>query len=68
MLIVDFDGEDARVAGEQRAALETAGRPLGPYDLLIAGQALRREWILVTANVSEFSRVKGLKWEDWAKS
>jgi tRNA(fMet)-specific endonuclease VapC len=34
---------------------------------LIAGQALARQFTLVTANVSEFSRVKGLSWEDWAK-
>ena len=65
--VADFDSEDARLAGEQRAALESAGKPIGPYDLLIAGQALRHDWTLVTANVSEFSRIKGLNWEDWAK-
>jgi predicted nucleic acid-binding protein len=37
-------------------------------DLLIAGQALRRNATLVTANTKEFRRVKGLAWEDWAKS
>jgi tRNA(fMet)-specific endonuclease VapC len=35
--------------------------------LLMAGQALRHQLTLVTANVSEFSRVKGLAWQDWAK-
>jgi tRNA(fMet)-specific endonuclease VapC len=40
---------------------------IGPYDTLIAGQALARQLTLVTANVSEFSRVKGLSWQDWAK-
>lgn len=34
-------------------------------DLLIAGQALRRGLTIVTANTSEFSRVAGLRWEDW---
>jgi tRNA(fMet)-specific endonuclease VapC len=63
---VEFDDEDARVAGAHRAALETIGKPIGPYDLLIAGQAMRRDWTLVTANVSEFSRIKALNWEDWA--
>jgi tRNA(fMet)-specific endonuclease VapC len=63
---VEFDDEDARVAGAHRAALEKIGKPIGPYDLLIAGQAMRRDWTLVTANVSEFSRIKALNWEDWA--
>lgn len=64
--LVPFDDEDARAAGEIRARLEAAGTPIGAYDLLIAGQALRREVTLVTAKVSEFSRVAGLRWEDWA--
>ena len=65
--IIAFDAEDAEMAGMQRAALEKVGRPIGPYDLLIAGQALRHNWTLVTANVSEFSRIKGLNWEDWSE-
>lgn len=40
---------------------------IGAHNLLIAGQALRRKLTLVTANVSEFRRVKGLVWQDWAK-
>ena len=63
--IVPFEEEDAVAAGELRAALETAGTPIGPYDLLIAAQALRRRTTLVTANVSEFARVRGLSWQDW---
>ena len=59
--------EDARVAGSVRAALELSGKPIGAYDVLIAGQALNRELTLVTANVSEFSHVRGLTWQDWAK-
>jgi tRNA(fMet)-specific endonuclease VapC len=66
--MLPFDEEDARVAGRERARLEAAGTPIGAYDLLIAGQALRRQIILVTANVREFSRVLGLVWQDWAKS
>lgn len=66
--VAEFDALDARVAGGQRAMLEKIGKPIGAYDLLIAGQALRHEWTLVTANVSEFSRIKGLNWEDWARS
>jgi tRNA(fMet)-specific endonuclease VapC len=60
-----FDEEDAKAAGELRATLEGAGTPIGPYDLLIAAQALRTGATLVTANVSEFTRVPGLQWQDW---
>jgi tRNA(fMet)-specific endonuclease VapC len=64
---LSFNDEDARVAGSIRAGLEASGKPIGAYDLLIAGQALAGQFTLVTANVSEFSRVKGLSWQDWAK-
>lgn len=60
-----FTEEDAMTAGELRATLEAAGTPIGPYDVLIAAQALRSNAILVTANVSEFTRVPGLEWQDW---
>ena len=63
--VVPFDEEDAVAAGDLRAALEAAGTPIGPYDLLIAAQALRSGATLVTANVSEFARVRGLAWQDW---
>lgn len=67
VLVLPFDDADARIAGSVRAALEAVGRPIGAYDLLMAGQALRHRVTLVTTNVSEFSRVKGLAWQDWAK-
>lgn len=63
--LLDFDDEDAQTAGRVRAALEKIGTPIDAYDLLIAGQALRRGLTVVTANTSEFSRVVGLSWEDW---
>ena len=63
-----FDDEDARAAGVVRAALEAAGTPIGAYDVLLAGQARRHDATLVTSNVREFGRVRGLKWEDWARS
>ena len=65
--VLDFGEDDARHAGETRNRLERAGRPIGTYDLLIAGQALSRKLTLVTANTKEFARVKGLHWEDWGK-
>jgi tRNA(fMet)-specific endonuclease VapC len=63
--LLAFDDEDSKVAGAVRASLEGAGKPIGAYDLLIAGQALRHKLILVTANLREYVRIKGLKWEDW---
>jgi tRNA(fMet)-specific endonuclease VapC len=67
VLALPFDNEDSRAAGSIRAALQASGTPIGAYDYLIAGQALARQLTLVTANVSEFSRVKGLSWQDWAR-
>ncbi|MGQ0663704.1 MAG: type II toxin-antitoxin system VapC family toxin [Pseudomonadota bacterium] len=63
--VVAFEEEDAVTAGDLRAALEKAGTPTGPYDLLIAAQALRTGATLVSANVSEFAGVRDLAWEDW---
>ena len=63
-----FDEEDAREAGAVRAELEIGGKPIGAYDVLIAGQARRHGARLVTSNGSEFDRVNGLKSEDWAVS
>ena len=60
-----LDREDARSAGEIRAVLKKAGTPIGPYDILIAGQALARNLVLVTNNTREFARVGGLQIEDW---
>ena len=63
--IVPFDASDACAAGAIRSELEAIGRPIGPYDLLIVGQARARGLVLVTANTREFQRVAGLDWEDW---
>src|SRR6266852_4676735 len=66
--LLAFEGEDAKRAGEIRAELEKKGKPIGAYDVLMAGQALRFKMTLVTANVKEFGRVKGLDWEEWGKA
>ena len=63
--VVEFDQDDAKHAGEIRAQLASKGTPIGPYDVLIAGQARARKLTLVTHNTSEFARVQGLKVEDW---
>lgn len=63
-----FDSADADEAGDIRFSLEKFGTPIGPYDILIAAQARRRGAVLVTANMSEFARIPGLKTEDWARA
>jgi tRNA(fMet)-specific endonuclease VapC len=63
--VLPFESADAEEAGDIRAVLERAGTPIGPYDLLVAAQARRRDALLVTANEREFARVPRLKFEDW---
>lgn len=63
--VLEFDGESAAAAGALRAELAAAGTPIGPYDVLVAAQALRSEATLLTGNGAEFGRVPGLAWEDW---
>ena len=63
--VLEFSREDARAAGEIRAALAMRGAPIGPYDVLIAGQAVARGMVLVTRNGAEFGRVARLVVEDW---
>lgn len=60
-----FETEAAKEAGRVRAVLESKGQMIGPYDILLAGQALANSLILVTANAGEFSRVPGLTLENW---
>jgi tRNA(fMet)-specific endonuclease VapC len=51
--------------GNLRNALEKAGELIGPNDVLIAAHALALDAVVVTANLREFSRVPGLKVENW---
>lgn len=53
--------------GGIRAELEAAGKPIGPNDLLIAAHALAAGAILVTDNTGEFSRIHGLRVENWIR-
>ena len=62
---VAFDRRAAERAGAVRAALEARGGMIGPYDVLLAGQALADNLVLVTSNASEFGRVRGLCLENW---
>ncbi len=66
--VLPFDAEAAVSAGNVIGMLRKAGTPSGPYDCLIAGHALSLGLTLVTHNVREFRRVKGLQWVDWTAS
>ena len=63
--IIPFDAKAARIAADLRADLEQQGRMIGPLDNLIAASAIAAGAILVTRNVSEFSRIAGLAVENW---
>lgn len=63
--VLEFDREDAQRSGELRAILSAAGTPIGPYDVLIAGQAWARDLTLITHNMREFQRVPHIRVEDW---
>ncbi len=61
----DFPSAAAIAFGKIRAHLQSAGTPIGNYDLLIAAHALYEGFTLVTNNTEEFNRVPGLKLENW---
>ena len=60
-----YDDNAAREYGRIRAHLESAGTPIGPYDMQIAAIAVVHNLIVVTHNTREFSRIPWLKIEDW---
>ena len=60
-----FDAAAAQRTAHVRAALERDGRMIGPYDVMLAGQALALGLRLVSSNLREFERVDGLKSESW---
>ena len=62
---VDFDEKSAEATAQIRVELERMGKPIGAYDVQIAGMAIANDLILVTHNTGEFGRVSGLKLEDW---
>lgn len=63
--IVPFDAEAGRHYARVRTELKRTGCPIGSNDLLIASHALGLDAMLVTNNVREFSRVSGLRVEQW---
>ena len=65
--IPPFERRDAELAAHIRADLMRKGQIIGAFDLLIAAQVTRLNATIVTNNVREFSRIPGLKWEDWTQ-
>lgn len=63
--VLPFHQREAQAAAGLRAELEREGRPIGPYDILIAGTALAHAAILVSRNTGEFGRIETLRVEDW---
>lgn len=65
--VLSFTANDAAHFGQLRAELIANGQPIDPYDMMIAGHARAQGLILVTNNLKEFSRVPGLRVENWVK-
>jgi tRNA(fMet)-specific endonuclease VapC len=65
LVVLDFDHDASVHAGEIRAALRALGRTIGAYDVLIAAHARSLGLTVVTGNLREFTRVDGLRCEDW---
>jgi len=63
--VLPFEDKAAYHFGRIRSDLYRMGRPIGPYDMMIAGHARASAMILVTNNVKEFERVPGLQVENW---
>jgi tRNA(fMet)-specific endonuclease VapC len=62
-----FDDRAAVKYGAIRTRLEKSGQPIGIHDMLIAAIALANDLIVVTHNLDEFSRIEGLRLEDWER-
>lgn len=67
LTIVEFTSPDTVAYAHIRAKLERAGTPIGPFDLIIAAQAVARDLTLVTNNEREFRRVSGLRVVNWRR-
>jgi tRNA(fMet)-specific endonuclease VapC len=63
--VAPFDDEAAAHTANIRATLQRQDQLIGGYDLLIAGHARSRGLVIVTGNLREFTRVEGLRAEDW---
>jgi len=65
--VASFDEHAAEHFGQLRAELYKIGKPIGPYDMMIAAHARAKGLTLVSNNIKEFERVLGLRLENWVK-
>jgi tRNA(fMet)-specific endonuclease VapC len=63
--VLAFEAKAAAHYGQVRAELERAGAPCGPHDMQIGGHARSEGLIVVTNNMREFSRMPGIRAENW---
>jgi tRNA(fMet)-specific endonuclease VapC len=63
--ILNFNARDAEIFGTIRADMEERGEFMDPCDMMIAAQAVSRDYHLVTSNIEEFKRIKSLKIANW---
>jgi len=63
--VLPYEEKDALATAAIRAALVKRGTPIGPYDIMIAGTAVRHGLVMVSSNRGEFERIDGLLLEDW---
>lgn len=66
--VAEFNCDDAFAAARLRADLEGHGRGMGALETLVAGQAVARDWVVATNDLTAFLRVDGLKVIDWTRS
>ena len=65
--VIPFDKDAAKICGRIGAKLRAEGRKIGSNDLMIAAIVMSRDGILITNNTKEFSRIEGLRLEDWTE-
>ena len=65
--VFPYDNEAAAHTGQLRAELRKIGRPIGPYDEMIAGHARSRGLVVVTHNIKQFENVPGIRLANWVK-
>lgn len=63
--VLPYDNDAAAHTGQLRAELKKMGRPIGPYDEMIAGHARSQGLILVTNNIKQFEVVPGIRLDNW---
>jgi tRNA(fMet)-specific endonuclease VapC len=68
LTILPFHGKKlATCYGEIRSSLESKGKTIGPFDMLIAAHALSLDLTIISNNIKEFSRIPNLKCENWIR-